>query len=225
MLNMLVLAGALASAGVASSRSAAVDSPEGMSPKSEVRSPEEMSPKSQVRSPEEMSPKSEVRSPEVAFTIYHSPFTIQKDSTLAEVTISAPKYPEKLARSGKVVSVISAEMIQANLGKSLGELLQQSVGVAVVGARSAPGTNQEIYVRGANTGQVLLLVDGFPVNDPSNITSVMDWNLINLATIERIEILKGGQSTLYGSDAMVAVINLVTKKMPKEYKFYFRVEA
>ncbi len=183
-------------------------------------------------------------SPEEPFTIYHSPVfssqytvnssqgkisslyslistlqsplsTLEKDSTLAEVTISAPKYPEKLARSGKVVSVISAEMIQANLGKSLGELLQQSVGVAVVGARSAPGTNQEIYVRGANTGHVLLLVDGFPVNDPSNITSVMDWNLINLATIERIEILKGGQSTLYGSDAMVAVINLVTKKNAK----------
>ena len=190
-------------------------------------SPEGMSPESEVRSPE-------VMSPEVSFTIYHSPFTIQepstiyhspftisppstleRDSTLSEVTISAPKYPEKLARSGKVVSVISADMIQANQGKSLGELLQQSVGVAVVGARSAPGTNQEIYVRGANTGHVLLLIDGFPVNDPSNITSVMDWNLINLATIERIEILKGGQSTLYGSDAMVAVINLVTKKNAK----------
>jgi vitamin B12 transporter len=148
-------------------------------------------------------------------TIHHSPFTIQKDSTLADVTISAPKYPEKLARTGKVVSVISAEMIQANQGKSLGELLQQSVGVAVVGARSAPGTNQEIYVRGANTGNVLLLMDGFPLNDPSHISSVMDWNLINLSNIERIEILKGGQSTLYGSDAMAAVINLVTRKNAK----------
>ncbi|MEN9297169.1 MAG: hypothetical protein RJA42_1438, partial [Bacteroidota bacterium] len=148
-------------------------------------------------------------------TIHHSPFTIQKDSTLSEVTISAPKYPEKLARTGKVVSVISAEMIQANAGKSLGELLQQSVGVAVVGARSAPGTNQEIYVRGANTGHVLLLMDGFPLNDPSHISSVMDWNLINLSNIERIEILKGGQSTLYGSDAMAAVINLVTRKNAK----------
>ena len=148
-------------------------------------------------------------------TIHHSPFTIKKDSILSEVSISAPKYPEKMARSGKVVSVISAEVIQANQGKSLGELLQQSVGVAVVGARSAPGTNQEIYVRGANTGHVLLLMDGFPLNDPSHISSVMDWNLISLANIERIEILKGGQSTLYGSDAMAAVINLVTKKNAK----------
>jgi vitamin B12 transporter len=187
-------------------------------------------------------------SPEGSSTIYHSPFssgqwtgdsgqgkipslysplstlqsplsTLKGDSTLVEVTISAPKYPEKLARSGKVVSVISAEMIQANQGKSLGELLQQSVGVAVVGARSAPGTNQEIYLRGANTGHVLLLLDGFPLNDPSHISSVMDWNLIPLANIERIEILKGGQSTLYGSDAMAAVINLVTKKNVKGINF------
>ncbi len=148
-------------------------------------------------------------------TLYSPLSTLKRDSTLSEVTISAPKYPEKLARTGKVVSVISAEMIQANQGKSLGELLQQSVGVAVVGARSAPGTNQEIYVRGANTGHVLLLLDGFPLNDPSHISSVMDWNLINLSNIERIEILKGGQSTLYGSDAMAAVINLVTRKNAK----------
>jgi vitamin B12 transporter len=58
-------------------------------------------------------------------------------------------------------------------------------------------------------------MDGFPLNDPSHISSVMDWNLINLSNIERIEILKGGQSTLYGSDAMAAVINLVTRKNAK----------
>jgi hypothetical protein len=50
-------------------------------------------------------------------TLYSPLSTLEKDSTLADVTISAPKYPEKLARTGKVVSVISAEMIQANQGK------------------------------------------------------------------------------------------------------------
>ena len=234
MLNVLIVAGALASVGVASreslvaslesivdSRESGVASRESLvaSRESIVDSRESIvdSRESLVDSRESLvdSRESLVDSREGSSTIYHSPFTIQKDSTLSEVTISAPKYPEKLARSGKVVSVISAEMIQANQGKSLGELLQQSVGVAVVGARSAPGTNQEIYVRGANTGHVLLLMDGFPLNDPSHISSVMDWNLISLANIERIEILKGGQSTLYGSDAMAAVINLVTKKNAK----------
>ncbi len=226
MLNMLVLAGALASVGVASQESLVVASQQSLvdSGQYSVSSRESLvargrfaavaSRESLVESPEEMSPEgSSLYSP--ISTLYSPLSTLKGDSTLADVTISSPKYPEKLARTGKVVSVISAEMIQANQGKSLGELLQQSVGVAVVGARSAPGTNQEIYVRGANTGHVLLLMDGFPLNDPSHISSVMDWNLINLSNIERIEILKGGQSTLYGSDAMAAVINLVTRKNAK----------
>ena len=135
---------------------------------------------------------------------------------LEEVEVSAPKLAGKLARTGKVLTLITADQIRASLGKSLGELLQEQVGISVVGARSAPGSNQEIYVRGANTGHVLLLMDGFPLNDPSHISQVMDWNLINLANIQKIEIIKGGQSTLYGSDAMSAVINLVTKKSGKD---------
>lgn len=141
-----------------------------------------------------------------------------KDSViiLEEVEVSAPKLAGKLARTGKVLTIIPLEQIRASLGKSLGELLQEQVGISVVGARSAPGSNQEIYVRGANTGHMLLLMDGFPLNDPSHISQVMDWNLINLANIEKIEIIKGGQSTLYGSDAMSAVINLVTIKSNKD---------
>ena len=137
-------------------------------------------------------------------------------TVLEEVEVSAPKLAGKLARTGKVLTLITTEQIRASLGKSLGELLQEQVGISVVGARSAPGSNQEIYVRGANTGHVLLLMDGFPLNDPSHISQVMDWNLINLANIQKIEIIKGGQSTLYGSDAMSAVINLVTKKSGKD---------
>ncbi|MFM6914072.1 MAG: TonB-dependent receptor, partial [Aquirufa sp.] len=174
MLNVIIIAGALASVGV-TSRESLVDSRQS----SVGSSPEESS--TIYHSPFSSSQYPVVSSQEKISTLYSPLSTLKKDSTLAEVTISAPKYPEKLARSGKVVSVISAEMIQANQGKSLGELLQQSVGVAVVGARSAPGTNQEIYVRGANTGHVLLLMDGFPLNDPSHISSVMDWNLISLA--------------------------------------------
>jgi vitamin B12 transporter len=145
-------------------------------------------------------------------------FKLHKDTVtiLEEVEVTAPKLAGKLARTGKVFTLISSEQIRASLGKSLGELLQEQVGISVVGARSAPSSNQEIYVRGASTGHVLLLMDGFPLNDPSNISQVMDWNLINLANIEKIEIIKGGQSTLYGSDAMSAVINLVTNRLAKE---------
>lgn len=138
---------------------------------------------------------------------------IRSDSQLlSEVEVRAPKFPQKIKQTGKVLTIINQEQIQLAFGKNLGELLQEQVGVSIVGARSAQGSNQEVYVRGSNTGHVLVLVDGFPINDPSHISQVWDWNLISLSTLERIEILKGGQSTLYGSDAMAAVINLVTKK-------------
>ncbi len=145
-------------------------------------------------------------------TLYAAKTAIRLDSLLTEVQVKASKYPSKLAQTGKVITVISQEQIQRSIGKNLGELLQESVGISIVGARSAPGSNQEVYVRGANTGNVLLLIDGFPANDPSHISSVLDWNLIDLGSLERIEIMKGGQSTLYGSDAMAGVINLVTRK-------------
>ena len=145
-------------------------------------------------------------------TLYAAKTVIRLDSLLTEVQVKASKYPIKLAQTGKVITVISQEHIQRSIGKNLGELLQESVGISIVGARSAPGSNQEVYVRGANTGNVLLLIDGFPANDPSHISSVLDWNLIDLGSLERIEIMKGGQSTLYGSDAMAGVINLVTRK-------------
>jgi vitamin B12 transporter len=144
--------------------------------------------------------------------VYAAKTAIRPDSLLTEVQVKASKYPAKLSQTGKVVSIISQEQIQQSLGKNLGELLQERVGISIVGARSAPGSNQEVYVRGSNTGNVLLLIDGFPANDPSHISSVLDWNLIDLGSLERIEIMKGGQSTLYGSDAMAGVINLITRK-------------
>ncbi|MCZ2473570.1 TonB-dependent receptor [Aquirufa ecclesiirivi] len=145
---------------------------------------------------------------------------------LSEVQVSAPKYPQKLNQTGKVISLISRAQLDQMSGKSLAEVLQSQVGISVNGARSAPGSNQEIYVRGANTGHVLLLIDGFPVNDPSHISQVMDWNLLDISSLERIEILKGGQSTLYGSDAMAGVINLVTQKSSaKQVQGHVQIQA
>ena len=65
---------------------------------------------------------------------------------------------------------------------------------------------------GASAGNILILLDGIPVNDPSVITNYFDLNFITLDQVERIEILKGGQSTLYGSDAVSGVINIISKK-------------
>ena len=71
-------------------------------------------------------------------------------------------------------------------------------------------------IRGSNNNQVLVLVDGIRVSDPSRIGNDFDLNFLSLDQIDSIEILKGGASTLYGSAAAAAVINITTKKNEKK---------
>src|ERR1700712_5638584 len=133
-------------------------------------------------------------------------------TTLDEVVVTATKSPLKQSQTGKVVSVIDQETLQRNAGKTLTEILNYQAGVYVNGANNTLGTNQDIYVRGSASGNTLILMDGIPVGDPSQINNSFDLNNINPAQIERIEILKGAQSTLWGSDAVAGVINIITKK-------------
>lgn len=136
------------------------------------------------------------------------------DSTkqLDQVVITATKHERKQSQTGKVLSVISTEVLERSSGQTLAELLNRQVGIIINGAQNNLGTNQNVYIRGAGIGYALILLDGIPLYDPSNLANNFDLNLIPLDQIERIEILKGGQSTLYGSDALAGVINIISKK-------------
>jgi vitamin B12 transporter len=139
----------------------------------------------------------------------------QNDSTgkqLDEVVVTATKYPVKQSQTGKVVIVIPHEEIEKSIGKPLGELLSERAGITVNGSLNDAGTNQTIIIRGAGSGRALVLIDGMPVNDPSETDNSFDINLIPVSMVERIEISKGAQSTLYGSDAIAGVINIITVK-------------
>ena len=132
--------------------------------------------------------------------------------TLDEVVFIANKYPKKQSETGKVITVINRFQLDRSGGKTLGEVLNTVAGTTVIGANNNLGTNQTVSIRGASAGNVLILIDGIPVNDPSVITNYFDLNLFSIDQIERIEIMKGGQSTLYGSDAVAGVINIITRK-------------
>ena len=141
---------------------------------------------------------------------------LRQDSMLAkrldEVIVTATKFPQKQSTTGKVVSVIDQLTLQRNAGKTFTEIINYQAGIFVNGANNNSGTNQDLYFRGAGTGNTLVLIDGVPVGDPSQINNSFDLNNIAVGQIERVEILKGAQSTLWGSDAVAGVINIITKK-------------
>jgi vitamin B12 transporter len=138
--------------------------------------------------------------------------TVKETKKLDEVVITASKVNLKQSQTGKVIIVISKEEIEKSEAKSLGQLLNEQAGVIIGGALNDAGTNQSIYIRGATSGRVLVLIDGIPVYDPSITDNSFDLNLMPIDGIERIEICKGAQSTLYGSDAIAGVINIITTR-------------
>lgn len=136
----------------------------------------------------------------------------QKPSSLNEVVVTATRSPKKQADIGKVVRVISVEEISHSQGRTLPELLNTVAGLNVTGTGTNPGNIMSVFLRGASAGNTLILIDGIAVNDASSPSGEYNIAAIAIDQVERIEILKGGNSTLYGSDAVAGVINIITKK-------------
>ena len=130
---------------------------------------------------------------------------------LDEVVVSDSRFELKRENSGKTVIKISAAELAVNQGRSVAELINTKSGIEVNGTRSFAGQNVSVFARGGNNRQVLVLIDGIQVSDPSNVNAEYDLRLLNTEQIESIEILKGAASTLYGSAAATAVINITTK--------------
>ncbi len=126
-----------------------------------------------------------------------------------EVVVSATKTPVPSSQVTSAVEVITEEDLQKQKFKTVVDALRLSQGLAVFSS-GGPGTNATVRIRGGSSAQTLVLIDGAIVNS----ATIGEYNFANLTTdnIERIEILRGAQSMLWGSDAMGGVINIVTKK-------------
>lgn len=131
---------------------------------------------------------------------------------LDAVVVSDSRFELKRENSGKTIITITTEELQRNQGRTLAELINTKSGIEINGSRSNAGQNLSYLVRGGNNRQVLFLIDGIAISDPSQIAGDFDLKLVDLANVESVEILKGAASTLYGNGASTAVINIKTKQ-------------
>tara|TARA_R110002074_G_scaffold161480_4_gene319328 strand:+ start:710 stop:2581 length:1872 start_codon:yes stop_codon:yes gene_type:complete len=134
---------------------------------------------------------------------------------LDEVVVSDSRFQLNRENSGKTVISISQKELEQNQGRTVAEIINTKSGIEINGTRSYAGQNLSTYVRGGNNRQVLVIIDGIQVSDPSSTSAEYDLRLLNTSQIESIEILKGAASTLYGNSAATAVINITTKKVKK----------
>ena len=139
-----------------------------------------------------------------------------KVNQLNEVVISDTKFAQSKEKSGKVITKITQEELLKKSGQNIAQILSTVAGVEINGNQSANGKNLGYYVRGGKNRQVLILIDGIPVTDASGISFEYDLRLLPVDQVESIEIMKGASSTLYGSGAATAVINITLKKASKK---------
>jgi vitamin B12 transporter len=142
--------------------------------------------------------------------------TISSQNELKEVVVSDSKFALPKEKSGKVITKITAEDLKKKAGQSIAVILSSVAGLEINGNQSVNGKNLGYYIRGGKNKQVLILIDGIPVNDASGISFEYDLRLLPVDQVESIEIMKGAASTLYGSGAATGVISITLKKSGKK---------
>ena len=149
----------------------------------------------------------------------------QEPVMLDDVVVTATRtaIPEDKV-GGTFVTVITKEEIAAKQQSSVEEVLKDVPGVDVA-SNGGPGTSSSIFLRGADSKNTLILVDGVMFNDPSSPNRSADLANLTTDNIERIEVIQGPMSALYGSNATGGVINIITQKGTGAPKGSFGMEG
>lgn len=134
---------------------------------------------------------------------------------LEPITVtSINKTENSLEDSTSAVTVITAEDLEENGYKSVAEAINTIAGISVTNSGGL-GQQTSFFVRGADSGKVLVLLDGMRLNDPSTTNGTALLDSLTTENIQQIEIIKGGMSSIWGTNASAGVINIITKTPEK----------
>jgi vitamin B12 transporter len=129
---------------------------------------------------------------------------------IEEILVSASLIPIAANRSANAITVIDSDQIKLRAAQSVSDLLRDVPGLAV-SSYGALGSVTSIRVRGSESNHLVVLVDGVEVNDPSQFDQT-NWGTLSSNDIDRIEIIRGPQSSMRGSDAIAGVVNIITSE-------------
>ena len=141
-----------------------------------------------------------------------------------EITVTADRIEEPVGETGASVTIVHSEDLEKWGAANVADALRDVAGVEVVNAGGV-GAVTEVSLRGAGSGETLVLIDGIRIGATTDPGEAVDFGNLALAGIDRIEVLRGPQSALYGSDAMGGVINIITRKGSKKVKRTVTVEG
>ena len=149
--------------------------------------------------------------------------TYAAEAEIQEVLVSASLIPIAASRSANAITVIDSEQLKLRAALSVSDLLRDVPGLAV--SRSGvQGSQTQIRARGSEANHLLVLIDGVEANDPSQ-SDELNWGTLAADDIERIEVIRGAQSSMRGSDAMAGVVNIVTRGAEQPFSAKFYTEA
>jgi vitamin B12 transporter len=137
-------------------------------------------------------------------------------TAVEQVVVTANRTPSDADHVGQSFTVLTLDSIRLDQETDVADIIARTPGVTL-SRNGGPGQTTSIFIRGADSDQTLTLIDGVKVNDPSDPGSSYDFSNLATGDVARIEVLRGPQSTLYGSEAIGGVVNIITAEPTRPF--------
>lgn len=156
------------------------------------------------------------------------PFAAQAEdagpTAVDAVVVTANRSPEAAGRVGQQITVLDRAELQSQQTPVLTDILARTPGLAVA-RNGGVGAPTQVYVRGAESGQTVVLIDGVKLNDPSLTDTGFNFGNLLVGDVARVEVLRGPQSVLWGSQAIGGVVNLITAEAERPFESNLTLEG
>jgi vitamin B12 transporter len=143
---------------------------------------------------------------------------VAQQATVSDTIVTGTRIPTPAERVPASITVLTRRDIEERGYQTLAEALTAVPGLRIA-QLGGPGQQASVFLRGTNSRHTLVLLDGVPLNDPSEPNAAFNFGNELLFDVERIEVLRGPASALYGSAALGGVVNLVTRRAPPDRAF------